>query len=161
MSQDKIEAVVQEYIGQGKMFTSVDIANEVKKRGTWVRTRQVRDYLHTNVLALSNYSYREEQITVVRSEDGQHVVATLYLPPNESASNYDATNQHAMTPDEFDALHGTAVTTGSTSTTQPMSSVPAVSVPTSTPAPVVNDDNTDPTGVKRAASGFGKFNFPT
>lgn len=139
MHDDKIEAVVTEYIHAGRMFTSVDVSDEVKKRGTFVRNRDVASWLRSNV---TNYS--RSTINVVRAEDGVSVNATLYHPYGDDPMQYHTTSQKPITPTDFASTHPSAIPT-----TQAV--VPPVTVPVADP---------DPTGLKAAAVAFGRFNFP-
>ena len=152
----KIEAVVNEFVNQDKMFTSVDIANVVKERGTWIRNREVAAFLHQNVSLISNGSYTEVLIQVNRTEDGRLVPATLYLPVSADPSDYDATAQKVIGWDDFNQMHSGAAVP-----------VAALVAPTSDDddddaqqTQVQPSTDNDPTGIQKAASAFSKFNMP-
>ena len=92
-----IKTKVQEYIAKGEMFTSVDIANAVKKDGIWVRNRDVRNWLHANSSDQVLFGDYGQSIINVCNGSAQ---ATLYHPVFKDASEYTALDQVSLTPDE-------------------------------------------------------------
>jgi hypothetical protein len=92
-----IKTKVQEYITKGEMFTSVDIANAVKKDGIWVRNRDVRNWLHANSSDQVLFGDYGQSIINVCNGSAQ---ATLYHPVFKDASEYTALDQVSLTPDE-------------------------------------------------------------
>lgn len=96
-----IRETVQKYINEEEMFTSVDIANAIKKDGTWIRNTEVRDWLRTN----SDFddlfvNYESDRIAVCNGTR----YATVYLPAYKNADEYEPTNQKALTPSEVEAI---------------------------------------------------------
>ena len=49
----EIDTVLLEFIDRKALFTSIDIANEVKRRGTWVPNRDVALYMRQHALLAS------------------------------------------------------------------------------------------------------------
>jgi hypothetical protein len=101
-------AVIEEHVGALRSFTSIDIANETKRRGTWVANRDVAAILKGIAPWLGGNGYAASRIRVTRAEDGSPVAATLYHPAWVSPDAYDAVAQRPVTPDEFRALHPVA-----------------------------------------------------
>lgn len=79
-----VEAKVNDFVSRNAMFTSVDIANSIKRDGTWVKNSKVAGWLRTNVLS-NNSSYASIQISVAQ---GQHT-AFLYYPFTSNPDDYD------------------------------------------------------------------------
>lgn len=103
-----IQTKVDEYLTQSEVFTSVDIANAIKKDGTWIRNREVARWLRENfsehdLFAANNYE--KDMIDV-----GGGYQAFLYFPDYFDPNNYNGQNQKAMNPDDFQALHPSAST---------------------------------------------------
>jgi hypothetical protein len=96
-----IKTKVQEFISQEKMFTSVDIANAVKRDGIWIKNREVRDWLRANSSDSSLFGdYATTQIQVC----GGTATATLYYPMFKDPDEYAERDQVALTPDEVKAI---------------------------------------------------------
>lgn len=93
---------VQVYVNAGVGFTSVDIANAIKIDGTWVRNRDVAQWLR-NWLPPVGYGVTK---TTVSLPGGNLVQASVYLPSTLSVGDYTTTAQVALTPVDFKALHG-------------------------------------------------------
>lgn len=92
---------VSEYVKEGKMFTSVDIANAVKKEGLWVRNRDVRDWLQENFSDKDLFEdYAISQIHVCNGSS----VASLYHPALVDPSTYMDRDQRPLTPDEVKTI---------------------------------------------------------
>lgn len=100
----EINTVMREFMDRDALFTSVDIANEVKRRGTWVRNRDVAAYLRSHVLRVVGGDYIQTLIEV-KLANGTEVPAYVYHPEGTNALEYRDIAQSAMTPDEFNALH--------------------------------------------------------
>ncbi len=103
MNDTKIEATVDQFVNDEKGFTSVDIANAIKTEGTWVPNREVAAWLR-RWTPPSNYGITKVAVQVV--DTGNTAQASVYLPNTLSAFDYTATSLEAMTPDQFEALHG-------------------------------------------------------
>lgn len=95
-----IKTTVEEFLQQGKMFTSLDIANTIKLSGTWIRNREVASYLRQNVMSLTwnlGVSYSATLIRVTLA-NGDPTQAYLYHPFGTDAGDYTETNQQALDP---------------------------------------------------------------
>ena len=101
------EQVVQEHIKTDKAFTSVDIANAVKRKGVWIRNSHVAKYLRdnfTHVVNFCNADYTITPITVVVDSYGKTSVANLYHPRSFDLDDYVNISQSALTPDDVKAI---------------------------------------------------------
>jgi hypothetical protein len=90
-----IEAKVVEFMASGKMFTSVDIANSIKKDKVWIRNSEVAAYLRKNAIAMSAGQY-DTVLTVVANNHKAHV----YFPNGTDPDTYIDTDQVALTPQD-------------------------------------------------------------
>jgi hypothetical protein len=88
-----IETKVLEFASKNLMFTSVDIANSIKKDGTWVKNREVAHWLRTNALTVA-LCYTSTPIQVGQ---GAHT-ATLYHPTGTNPDDYTDRDQEAIPP---------------------------------------------------------------
>jgi hypothetical protein len=97
-----IKAKVEEFVKKNKMFTSMDIANGIKRDGVWVRNREVRDWLRDAVssepLLLGAYT---NTLIDICSGAAQ---ATLYYPLYGNPDMYTGNDQVALTPDEVKTI---------------------------------------------------------
>lgn len=101
MTHQVIEDKVTAFVVDTKGFTSVDIANAIKTEGTWVRNREVASWLR-NWTPPVGYS-----VTKISVSQGNNVSqASVYIPNTLAISDYVTTSQDAMTPAEFETLHG-------------------------------------------------------
>lgn len=104
---------VTEFIRDGKMFTSVDLANAVKLEGLWVRNREVKDWLHDHFDDEDLFvGYTITQISVCSGSS----IASLYHPLQASPDHYLDRNLRPLTPDEVNTIAKTKV--GSVKTSQ-------------------------------------------
>jgi len=91
-----IRPVVEKLTRAKKMFTSVDVANEVKKSGTWMRNREVAAELRAMFQggdpAFDGY---DKMAIPVR---GGSKSATLYLVEGDDPDSYLDRNQDALAP---------------------------------------------------------------
>lgn len=95
-----IRTVVVEALHRKMMFTSVDIANDIKLSGNWIRNHVVASYLRTNVLSICwdlGISYTTTLIPVTL-ENGDVTQAYLYHPFDTDASEYTDRHQRALDP---------------------------------------------------------------
>jgi hypothetical protein len=96
-----IQETVQKFINDEEMFTSVDIANAIKKEGIWVRNTEVRDWLRNNYDFDDLFeNYESDRIPVCNGTR----YATVYLPAYRNADEYEPTNQKALTPSEVEKI---------------------------------------------------------
>lgn len=107
-----IRAVSKERIRSQKSFTSVDIANAIKRFGIYVRNTIIAERLKDCVCRWAdeeNIKYKTEVINVDAGNKGV-VKATLYLPDDGTAqSDYFDRDQKAISPIDFDEMHKTKV----------------------------------------------------
>lgn len=90
-----IETKVNDFVSKNAMFTSVDIANAIKKDGTWVKNSEVASWLRVNVLA--NFSsYRAVRIPVAQGQ----LTAFLYYPGTYNPDDYQDRDQTALPPQQ-------------------------------------------------------------
>lgn len=90
-----IREKVDEYVSKHALFTSVDIANAIKKDGVWIRNRYVRDWLRSNI---ESDPLLDEYTTAPIRCNGSR--ATLYLPLLANPDDYKERDQRPLTPDE-------------------------------------------------------------
>ena len=95
MSNEIIEAKVKEFVAGVKSFTSIDIANEIKKGGHWVRNRDVAKWLREEFQYLWD-GYTKKIIDV---DDGYEAI--LYYSHLIDPDEYVTTDLVAITFDEF------------------------------------------------------------
>jgi hypothetical protein len=128
----EIDTVLREFMDRKALFTSIDIANEVKRRGTWIPNRDVALYMRQAVPLASGGDYLMT-LTTCLLKDGRSVPAYVYHPVGTFATEYREIPQSAMSPQEFAALHPSAPnppqpTVGASTLPQP-----APPAPSSTP----------------------------
>lgn len=97
-----IETKVDEFVVAEKGFTSIDIGNAIKTDGTWVRNREVAAWLRRWTPPVG---YAISKVTV-SLQSGASRQAGVYLPNSLCIQDYAETQQTAMTPAEFEMLHG-------------------------------------------------------
>jgi len=115
-----IKAKVQEYISKEEMFTSVDIANAIKRDGIWVRVKEVRDWLHANSNDQTLFGdYGQSTIDVC----GGKAQATLYHPAFKDPNEYVARDQVSLTPDEVKDIQKKVAGTTNASATPDITAV--------------------------------------
>lgn len=90
---DLVGKKVKEFISKEVPFTSVDVANEIKEEGTWVKNREVARFLRNYDFSSTNY-----QTSNISVSNGR--TARLYHPDFIDAETYDNTDQRALTPNE-------------------------------------------------------------
>jgi hypothetical protein len=92
-----IKNQVLAFISKEEMFTSVDVANAIKRSGVWIRTREVRDWLHANISDAAVFGdYAQTAISVCNGM----AQAMLYHPLLKSPDDYVARDQISLTPDQ-------------------------------------------------------------
>ena len=101
-TDDLIEMKVGEFVTAEKGFTSMDICNAIKTDGTWVRNRTVAAWLRRWTAPVG---YAISKVTV-SLQGGASRQAGVYLPNSLCIKDYAETQQTAMTPAEFEVLHG-------------------------------------------------------
>ncbi len=100
-----MKSVVSSFCVNRRMFTSVEIANHLKRLGVWIRNRYVGEYLRDNVYNIGNsYGIQYGQSTI--HVDGQHKAAICHHPTDMDANNYMSRDLEAITSSEFEMRHG-------------------------------------------------------
>jgi hypothetical protein len=103
-----IKEMVQRFINDEKLFTSVDIGNAIKKEllSMEIRNREVRDWLRSNIGGVDDVlkDYVAEPINVNNGASA----ATLYRPHWKDASEYTDRDQIALSPADIDILKDNA-----------------------------------------------------
>jgi len=95
-----IKAKADEFVSRQEAFTSVDIANAIKRDGTWIRNSDIAEWLRNNFFATD---YTNSLITVGVGNDSMR--ALLYHHDTYDSAHYDKVDQQAITPDEFNKIH--------------------------------------------------------
>lgn len=95
-----IENHLKQAIKNKSMFTSVDIANKIKRAGVWVRNREVADYLR-NYNFPANYESTLIDVTVKDNGSSYVTGATLYYPDGADPDMYVETEQEAISYDDY------------------------------------------------------------
>src|SRR5574337_395821 len=138
---DVVRTVVQDKMGQGELFTALDISNKVKESMPFARHRDVRDLvrgLFTTDIEPSGWARTPINVTL---ENGDQREAILYHPLSDSwdlDNKYDAQkrNQSSVKPSPATSVSTPTAVPVVTSVTAPASVVPVAS-PVVAPAPVV------------------------
>jgi hypothetical protein len=100
-NNDLIRNKVESFVKSEQMFTSVDIANSIKKDGSWVRNADVALWLRDNFYGSDIFlDYKTSPVAVCNNSRS----ATLYAPEWCDPDNYTNRNQEAITPNDFDQL---------------------------------------------------------
>jgi hypothetical protein len=100
----EIDTVLREFTDRKALFTSIDVANEVKRRGTWIPNRDVALYMRQHVLLASGGDYLMT-LTTCFLKGGRSVPAYVFHPVGTFATEYWEIAEAAMSPQEFAALH--------------------------------------------------------
>ncbi len=145
-----IKNKVNEFITGQKMFTSVNLTNAIKKDGTWISNSNVAEWLRSNFDEVNEElgdSYHSSLISVMNDSRKAHLYYPFFADPN----NFNDRNTDAMTPDEFQKLHGYSFTdakakpqskvadgNGATSTTNTNTSYSLGSIPQTSKATPIN-----------------------
>lgn len=95
---EALEEVLDGFLTDGRMFTSVEIANEVKRLGVWVRNSEVATYLRS----ASPFGIPAYNSTTINVEvDGGIRIAICYHLVFDDPMDYMPRDLKAITPDEF------------------------------------------------------------
>ena len=103
----EIDTVLREFTGRKALFTSIDIANEVKRRGTWIPNRDVALHMRQHARLASGGDYLMTLTTCVL-KDGRSAQAYVCHPAGTLVTEYREILQPAMSPQEFAVLHPSA-----------------------------------------------------
>lgn len=99
-NKDLIKNTVNYFVSSKILFTSVDISNEIKKTGVWIKNKEVSNQLK-KIFNNKNLDYIISEIKVKRTEDLKEVTALLYHPIKTLKSDYTNIKEKAMSPDEI------------------------------------------------------------
>lgn len=101
-----VKATIKEKMRSGDAFTSVDVANEIKRRGSWIRNRTVAQICRENVINFSNEMGMTYEATLVTVDTGSSMTqAYLYHDRDFDPTDYDSRDQKAISRDEFEDMH--------------------------------------------------------
>jgi hypothetical protein len=103
----EVDAVMGEFMDRKALFTSIDIANEIKRRGTWIPNRDVALHMrqHARLAAGGDYIMT---LTTCQLKDGRSAQAYVCHPAGTLVTEYREILPLAMSPQEFAALHPSA-----------------------------------------------------
>ncbi len=99
---DLLRSFVVGLVRSGKPFTSVEVANNIKMGGTWIRNRDVARFLRTSVLEIANELGLQVNASLIGVNNEHDATKTyLYHPDDFNSDEYNARELRAITPDEF------------------------------------------------------------
>ncbi len=98
--KEKIEKIVNGYLDSELSFTSVDISNDFKKSGDWVRNSEVSTILK-DIINKTKSDYIMSNIKVKRAEDNNEVTAILYHLRTKSPQEYTNLEGKPMKPEDI------------------------------------------------------------
>jgi hypothetical protein len=101
---DLIKAKIELFVNDQKMFTSINVANAIKKDGTWIRNSVVAEWLRENFELVNENLGDSYLISQIPVRNGT-LTANLYYPFFADTNNFNDRDAEAMTPDEFSKLH--------------------------------------------------------
>lgn len=101
----EIKDVVDEFVKDSKLFTSVDISNKIKDDGEWISNRAVSQEISYLFKSGEYPDYKVSSVQVERAEDKVMVRAILYMPDQALESDYKNITAKPMTPKDFDFNH--------------------------------------------------------
>lgn len=99
-----IKAKVESFINDQKMFTSINIANAIKKDGIWIRNTVVAEWLRDNFQEV-NEDLGDNYIVNLIFVKNNTLKANLYFPFFSDPDNFNDRDADALTPDDFFKLH--------------------------------------------------------
>jgi len=104
MNNEKvIREMVERKIAVERMFTSIDIANSIKRNGNWISNSNVAEFLRTNFGMLARFGYMD---TMIRVDSGSNIFwARLYHSILSCPDTYLARDQRGISPDQFKDLY--------------------------------------------------------
>jgi len=97
--------VINYFVQNEKLFTSVDIANTIKLSGTWISNAHVAKFLRDQMSEIAPHYYNASiEVTIPASKE--LTLATLYYPPTNCPADYTADQraQRALAPQEVTEL---------------------------------------------------------
>lgn len=95
--------VIAENIADDRMFTSIDITNQIKRDGCWISNSDVAEYLRSNPNILARFGYISTMIKV--DSGGTTWWASLYHNTMSYPDTYLARDQRGISPDQFKDLY--------------------------------------------------------
>lgn len=99
-NKEKIEIIVNNYLALGLSFTSVDISNDFKRSGDWIRNSEVSTILK-DIINKTKSDYIMSNIKVKRAEDNNEVTAILYHLRTKSSQEYTNLEGKPMKPEDI------------------------------------------------------------
>ena len=106
-----LRSVISGFCVGGRPFTSVEVANHLKRLGVWIRNRNVARYLRDNALSIAEEyggDYRMTPISVDGASIGgvSYQTTTCYHLASFHVGDYLQRDMKAITPEQFEAFHG-------------------------------------------------------
>ena len=102
MSKSKIiKENTQKFVDENKSFTSVDVSNQIKESGKWIKNSHVAKWLRKNVSKIWD-SYSTEIIAVFTSS-GKSTKAILYHEKSSNCLDYLQIKQKTISKNVFNA----------------------------------------------------------
>jgi|GEM_PF-7037376 len=103
-NDDIIKQKVKHFICKQLLFTSINIANSIKSDGLWIKNSDVASWLRNEFHNVNNET-GDNYLTDFISVNGSRK-AILYFPFFSNADDYKDRNLQAISPDEFQKMHG-------------------------------------------------------
>lgn len=102
-----LRSIITMFVSKEMPFTSVEVTNHVKRLGIWIPNRQVAEYLRENVVEIADEYGLEYRISTIRVDTNKrYQTANCYHVSTFDVNAYLARDIRAITPDEFEAMHG-------------------------------------------------------
>ena len=102
VNKDIIKQFLEEFIKEQKIFTSVDLSNQIKQEGIWISNTEVANELKDLFNNEDIFDGYATQRTVLEDNNGTRVNALVYYPCDQKASN--AKYVESINPQEFDKI---------------------------------------------------------
>jgi hypothetical protein len=164
---NRIRKEIERFVENEELFTSVDVANAIKRGNDedmpeWIRNREVAGYLRSDALLVALQIGKNYEATTISVEvNGGFVPATLYYPLGADPLAYSTISEKAITPDEFKIIEaswkGGAPASPQASTVAPSGLAASPSTDDSTASPKTDANPKATTGDAQ----YTKFRFPT
>lgn len=102
-----LRSVVGGFCVKGMSFTSVEIANHMKRLGVWIRNRVVAKFIRENTLNIAAEYGVDYNIAQISVDNGHNCgMCNCYHVSHFHPNDYLSRDLRAITPDEFESMHG-------------------------------------------------------
>lgn len=110
INNDLVKKEIEILVNKEEMFTSVDISNEIKKKGIWLSNTETSNIMKDlfNIDSIFD-SYANKRL-VISDGKGTNVNAIVYYPSDKDPINYKKFTI-SITPAEFDLIKNNQVST--------------------------------------------------